>query len=177
MNKVILIVCASIILLSCTQNSNKPQEQTIKTDTEGTKEVPGWTPFETYLYNRNGYIYTNIKTNSDEDFIVWVSYKWIDSTKIPNGSRNIVETRECYSFDSRFLKIGDVAHYDYLKNGNAINTTEQTFPDWNYIIPCSEGDNIAQATIKILEKRYMFNKTANRLYRHEKYKTFPNDED
>lgn len=180
MNKVIFVLWISIFFISCSQNRNDSQDQPTES-LEQIKEDPDWVPFETCLDNCNGYIYTNIKIdsdinsagyiNSDGYFLVWVKYEWNDSTKIPSESKNIKIRKDCYSFDYNFLKIGDVAHYEFLRNGKPINSEELRSPDWSYIIPFSEGSNIAQAVIKILEKRYPFNRTANRLYRHEKYKT------
>lgn len=168
--KILLVILAFVALgiyLFSLPQKNKDDEDILQQ-----KDVakPQWEPFGTCLDNKKAFIYTQIKTYPNKGYIVWIKYEWEDSTQIPNESKNIVIKR--YSFDSEFSKIGDVAHYDYLENGEAINSTERTSPEWSYIIPDSEGDNIAHVVIKILEKRNSFNRAANRLYRRYKYQTF-----
>lgn len=98
-----------------------------------------------------------------------MSYEWKDSTAIPIGSKNIVQRVDCYGIDKDFLKIGDIAHYDCLKNGKSINNVENALPKWSYIIPNSEGEIIANKLKEILEMYLPFNEEAYSLYTKNKY--------
>lgn len=165
---IILQIALLAFLISC-NNSHSYSETTEVDETNGEtslreKETPTWVQFDTNLKGFDGYIYTEIKVEHG-DYIVWISYQPNDSTKKSVAKTKVDETMSCYSFDANFIEIGTVAEYDYLK-GEVIRQVEKEIPDEIHIIPGSEGDKIANATINILRKRYQFNKSANRIFRH-----------
>lgn len=169
--KFLYFIVLLVLINSCTSNNNRTENKNTAsaeiTDSVAIESEPEWMPFKSCLNNLDGYIYTKIQTDEEgKYFVVWVSYEWSDSTQIPHGSRNIKKIKDCVGIDVNFTKIGDIAHYDYLRNGETINESEYQQPQWSYIVPESEGDIIAKATKKILLTMYSFNFStgANKLY-------------
>lgn len=174
MKNLLIYIAIAVCLMSCVENKkyNNEIESDYEMGYENSKEVePEWIQFETYSDNRIAYINSSIKTENDDSFVVWIKYEWADSTMIPEGSRRIRESLNCYAFDIDFLMIKRLAHYDYTIDGAAINEEDCRYSDWKYMIPDSEGENIANAAIKVLEGRYSKNHIANRIYknRNKKY--------
>lgn len=156
-------------LFSCSQSKNNgdatdDSDSIQLEDYKPIRNKPEWQKFKTCLNNQQGYIYTDIKTENDECFIVWISYEWEDPETAPKDLQNVAEFKSCYSFDKDFLKIGTIARYKYSENGDVLDKIEYDFPDWSYVIPDTEGEIIAQETIGILKKHYPYNRDANKLY-------------